>query len=422
MLSSIIILSVLIVASFYFSATETALTSLDRFKTMALVEEKKKKSLQMWAEHPNKLLATILVGNTIVNLTVAALATYLAVHFAYHWHITEGWAAVLATVMITITILIFGEIIPKTLAKHSPQFIALWTIDLLMVVNYLLSPMIKGIIVLTNPVVKYLRGNIKEEMAMNRDEEIRFLVSAGVTEGSLEKEQKEMIHSVLEFGDKVVREVMIPRIDMECVNISQDKEKFIDAIVEAGFSRVPVYKENLDNIIGIIHVKDLLNAWRCNELIIIQDLIRPAYFVPESKKVNVLLRQMQKGRMHMAIAVDEYGVPSGLVTVEDLVEEIVGDILEEYELEDLGVEPLGDGSVQIDGKMNIYELNEKIKINLPSEDFNTVSGFIVDLLGRVPRKDEEVKYKDLKFTIVEANRRRIVKLIIKKDTAEGTRS
>jgi CBS domain containing-hemolysin-like protein len=270
-------------------------------------------------------------------------------------------------------------------------------------------------IFITNPIVKFLGGNIKQDEPLDKDEEIRFLVSEGVREGVLEKEQKEMIHSVLEFGDKVVKTIMIPRIDMECVDINLDKEKFIDAVVETGYSRVPIYKETLDNIIGVIHVKDLLGAWRCNELIIIQDLLRPVYFVPETKKVNKLLRQMQKGRLHLAIAVDEYGVPSGLVTVEDLVEQIVGDILEEYELEDLGVEPLSDGSMQIDGKMNIYELNEKLKINLPSEDFNTVSGFVVDLLGRVPRKDEEIKYKDLKFVIVEANRRRIIKLTIRKE-------
>jgi CBS domain containing-hemolysin-like protein len=152
---------------------------------------------------------------------------------------------------------------------------------------------------------------------------------------------------------------------------------------------------------------------------VIQDLIRPAYFVPETQKVNNLLRQMQKGRLHMAVVVDEYGVPSGLITMEDLVEQIVGDILDEYDIEDLGVEPMGDGSVQIDGKMNIYEVNEKLKINLPSEDFNTVSGFVVDLLGRVPRKDEEIKYKDLKFTIVETNRRRIITLKVKKEATEG---
>jgi len=415
MFISLIVLAILILASFFFAATETALTSLDRFAIKSLIEEKKLKSLQMWADHPNKLLAAVLVGNTIVNLSAAALATYVAVDFANNHHMTEGWAAVISTVFITFIILILGEIIPKTVAKHSPEAVSTWTIDLLLIVHYLLSPLIKAMIFITNPIVKFLGGNIKQDEPLDKDEEIRFLVSEGVREGVLEKEQKEMIHSVLEFGDKVVKTIMIPRIDMECVDINLDKEKFIDAVVETGYSRVPIYKETLDNIIGVIHVKDLLGAWRCNELIIIQDLLRPVYFVPETKKVNKLLRQMQKGRLHLASAVDEYGVPSGLVTVEDLVEQIVGDILEEYELEDLGVEPLSDGSMQIDGKMNIYELNEKLKINLPSEDFNTVSGFVVDLLGRVPRKDEEIKYKDLKFVIVEANRRRIIKLTIRKE-------
>ena len=422
MFISFIILIILLLGSFFFSATETALTSLDRYRIKTLIEEKQVKSLQMWVDHPNKILAAILVGNTIVNLAAAALSTYLAVHFSSNLHITEGWAAVLATILITVVILILGEVTPKTFAKLLPEVVAVWTIKLILLVHYLLAPLIKGLIFITNPLVKLLGGNIKRDVLFDKDEEIRFLVSEGVREGVLGKDQKEMIHGVLEFGDKVVRDIMIPRIDMECVDITLEKEKFIDLVVETGHSRVPVYQGNLDNIIGIIHVKDLLNAWRCNELIVIQDLIRPAYFIPETQKVNNLLRQMQKGRLHIAMVVDEYGVPSGLITMEDLVEQIVGDILDEYDIEDLGVEPMGDGSVQIDGKMNIYEVNEKLKINLPSEDFNTVSGFVVDLLGRVPRKDEEIKYKDLKFTIVETNRRRIITLKVKKETVEGSKA
>ncbi|MDD5259195.1 MAG: hemolysin family protein [bacterium] len=422
MFISFIILIILLLGSFFFSATETALTSLDRYRIKTLIEERKVKSLQMWVDHPNKILAAILVGNTIVNLAAAALTTYLAVHFSSSLHITELWAAILATILITLVILILGEITPKTFAKHLPEVVAVWTIKLIVLIHYLLAPVIKGLIFITNPLVKLLGGNIKRDMLFDKDEEIRFLVSEGVREGVLGKDQKEMIHGVLEFGDKVARDIMIPRIDMECVDITLEKEKFIDLVVEAGHSRVPIYQGSLDNIIGIIHVKDLLNAWRCNELIVIQDLIRPVYFVPETQKVNNLLRQMQKGRLHMAVVVDEYGVPSGLITMEDLVEQIVGDILDEYDIEDLNVEPMGDGSVQIDGKMNIYEVNEKLKINLPSEDFNTVSGFVVDLLGRVPRKDEEIRYKDLRFTIVETNRRRIITLKVKKEAAEGPKT
>ncbi len=422
MFISFIILVILLLGSFFFSATETALTSLDRYRIKTLIEEKKVKSLQMWMDHPNKILAAILVGNNIVNLAAAALTTYLAVNFSSSLYITKEWATVLATILITMVILILGEITPKTFAKHLPEVVAVWTIKLVVLVHYLLEPLIKGLIFVTNPLVKMLGGNIKRDMLFDKDEEIRFLVSEGVREGVLGKDQKEMIHGVLEFGDKVTGDIMIPRIDMECVDITLEKDKFIDLVVEAGHSRVPIYQGNLDNIIGIIHVKDLLNAWRCNELIVIQDLIRPVYFVPETKKVNNLLRQMQKGHQHMAVVVDEYGVPSGLITMEDLVEQIVGDILDEYDIEDLSLEPMGDGSVQIDGKMNIYEVNEKLKINLPSEDFNTVSGFVVDLLGRVPRKDEEISYKDLKFTIVETNRRRIITLKVKKEATEGPKA
>ncbi|MFH1784319.1 MAG: hemolysin family protein [bacterium] len=408
------ILVLLLLLSCFFSGSETALTSLGKLKLKQMIEQKKSSSLSVWLNSPNKLLATILVGNTIVNLAAASLTAFMAMDLAVSLKISEGMAVIIATAVITLAILIIGEITPKTFAKHNPEKFALLTIKSLVMMNFLLSPLVKGLILITNPLVKLLGGDLSGGSLFITEDEIKTLIDVGEREGAIEKEEQEMIHSVLKFGDILVREVMTPRLDMDCVNLSNEKEKIIDLIVETGHSKVPVYKDNLDNIQGIIYVKDILNSWRNNTLIAIEDMVHPPYYVPETKKVNALLREFKKGALHIAVVVDEYGVTAGLVTVEDLVEEIVGDIINEYDLEEMGIEPAGDGAVLIKGKTDIKKVNEKLKIQLPSTDFKTVSGFVVDLMGKVPKAKEEVKYRNLIIEIVDVGRRRVKLIKIKK--------
>lgn len=408
------VLLLLLFMSCFFSGSETALTSLTKFKLKQLIEEKKSPSLNVWLNNPNRLLATILVGNTVVNLAAASLTAYMAMDFALRLYIGEVLAVVIATAIITLLILILGEITPKTFAKHNPEKFALLTIKTLVMMSYVLSPLVKALVFITNPLVKLLGGKLTAQSSFITEDEIRTLIDVGEKEGAIEKEEQEMIHSVLKFGDIIVREVMTPRIDIDCVDLNNDREKIINLIVETGHSKVPVYKDNLDNIQGIIYVKDLLNAWRNNELVAMEDLIRPPYYVPETKKVNALLREFKKGALHVAIVVDEYGITAGLVTVEDLVEEIVGDIINEYDLEEMGIEPAGDGTVIIKGKTDIKKVNDKLKINLPSVDFKTVGGFVIDLMGRVPRLGEEVKYRNLIIEIIDVGKRRVKKIKIKK--------
>lgn len=414
LLLELIILVLLILLSFFFSASETALTSLGKLKLKQLIEEKKSSALNVWIEHPNRLLATILVGNTIVNIAAASLTAFISIDFATHLGINETVSLIIATALITIVILILGEITPKTFAKHNPVKVSLLTIRALVMMNYLLSPLIKGLVFIINPLVSLLGGKLSGESSFLSVDEIRTLIDVGEKEGVLEKEEREMIHSVLKFGDIIVREVMTPRIDMDCVDLNNDKEKIIDLIIETGHSKVPVYKDNLDNIQGIIYVKDLLNAWRNNQLIIIEDLLRPPYYVPETKKVSVLLHEFKKGALHIAVVVDEYGVTAGLVTVEDLVEEIVGDIINEYDLEEMGIEPATDGAIIVKGKTDIKKVNEKLKMSLPRENFKTVGGFVIDLMGKVPKAGEEIKYGNLKIEILEAGKHRVHKIKIKK--------
>jgi putative hemolysin len=410
----LVILFFLIILSFFFSATETALTSLSKLKTKHLIEIKKTAALNMWIEHPNRLLTTILVGNTIVNLAAASLTTYMALHFAAGLHLSETVSVILATALITVVLLILGEITPKTFSKHNPEKVAVLTIRALVMMHYLLAPLVKGLVFIISPLVRLLGGRLSSESAYLTVDEIRSLIDVGEKEGIIQKEEREMIHSVLKFGDIIVKEVMTPRIDMDCADLNNDKEKIIDRIVETGHSKVPVYKDNMDNVQGVVYVKDLLNSWRNNQLIVMEDMIRPTHYVPETKKVNTLLREFKKGGFQMAIVVDEYGVTSGLVTAKDLVEEIVGDIINEYDLEEIGIEPSSDGAVVIKGKTDIKKVNEKLKLNLPREDLKTVGGFVIDIMGKVPKAGEEIKYGNLKIEILEANKRRVNKIKIKK--------
>ena len=224
-----------------------------------------------------------------------------------------------------------------------------------------------------------------------------------------------MIQSSLEFGETIVREVMIPRIDMQCVDINHEREEIFRRIMKMPYSRVPVYKGNVDNVIGIVYTKDLLTALRNRELIIMEDIMRQAYFVPETKKISELLEEFRKGRMHLAIVVDEYGVTAGLVTIEDLIEEITGEIFDEYDVEKETITKFSDGTAIVYAKEDLDKINEELGLELPSEEFDSLGGLVIDLFGRVPHTGEEINFGNLKFVVQEADRRKVVKLkIVKK--------
>lgn len=241
------------------------------------------------------------------------------------------------------------------------------------------------------------------------------MISMGEEEGVLEEEEKEMINSIFEFGDTRVQEVMIPRLDIVAVEAGRNLTDILKVAVEDGHSRIPVFEKKIDKIIGVLYVKDLLSLWgkRAEEDLKVKDLTRAPYFVPETKKVNELLREFRRKKIHLAIVVDEYGGTAGLVTLEDLLEEIVGEIEDEYDEKKEEIKILEEGVALINGRMDIGEVNEKLKINLPEkEGVETIAGFVVDYLGRVPQTGEELTYENLRISVVEADRRRVVKVKI----------
>ena len=256
-----------------------------------------------------------------------------------------------------------------------------------------------------NKLLQFILGRRKKSIS---EEEVKQLLEEGTRSGAIDTAEHELIKSIFEFTDTTVKEIMVPRTDIVAVELSTPRDKLINMLIEEGFSRIPVYEGSTDNIVGIIYTKDLLSMLEYRDLIILQDIIRPAYFVPETKKISSLLRELQAKRQHMAIVVDEFGGTEGLITMEDIIEEIVGEIRDEYDEEQGDVVTASDGSIMVNAGMNISDFNSRFTDPLPEDDdYETVSGFLHKFTGRIPDLHEEIRYRTLQFTIAKKNERRI---------------
>ncbi len=411
----IVSLLILLFFSAFFSASETALTALGRLKIKTLLEKEgeRAKSISLWVNDPNRFLATILVGNNVVNIGASVLATFIAIRiFGNGLTSRVAWGV---TGAMTFIILTFGELVPKTFARDNAEKIALKTIGFLRGLSFILSPLIKLLLCISKATLRIFGRKVAEPGPFMTEEEMKALIGLGEEEGVLEEEEREMIESIFEFGDTKVQEVMIPRTEMVCIDVDTKLEDILSLLIKVGYSRIPVYEGKVDNIIGLLYAKDLLRFWGeyQEKGLVLKDFIRQPYFVPETKKVNELLQEFQRNRVHMAIVVDEYGGVAGLITLEDLIEEIVGEIEDEYDKGGEKIEYLEGGEVLVDARIDIGELNEKLDIALPEEEgVETLAGFITSLLGRVPPAGEVIDYEGMKICVVEATKRRIGKVKI----------
>lgn len=253
------------------------------------------------------------------------------------------------------------------------------------------------------------------------EEEVKQFLEEGERSGAIDRTEHELIKSIFEFTDTTVKEIMVPRTDVFAVDIATPKDQLIHILIDQGYTRVPVFHESIDNIVGIIYTKDLLGVLEYQDVIILQDIIRRAYMVPESKKISVLLRELQKNRQHMAIVIDEFGGTEGIITIEDIVEEIVGEIRDEYDEEHTDVVTASDGSVHVSGGISIHDFNEKFKTEIPEHtDYDTISGFLHKQTGRIPELHEEIKYGNIAFTVTKKNERRIRLVKIRMTPVETT--
>jgi len=409
----LIILFVLLLLSAFFSASETAIFSANKVKIRHLAEEGNKQALLMrrLLEQPGRAISTILIGNNVVNIGATALATVLAISFF------GGSGAGIATAVMSVLILIFGEITPKTLAARRAEDYSLRISRYIHRLGKILAPLIYIFNLFTNVLIKLLDGSNKENQFIT-EEELRMLVNVGEEEGFIDEDEREMIDSIFEFNDTLVREVMVPRIDIDAVNVEETLENVVKLVMRAGHSRIPVYDQTVDDIIGVIYAKDLLQIFfePAREKTDLKKLMRSAYYVPESKKVRDLFAELRKEKVHMAIVLDEYGGTAGLVTVEDVIEEIVGDIQDEYDREEQAIEQLGDGSFLVAARTSIGEINEAMEMALPDDEFETISGLVFHNLGSLPYEGQELKIGDLHIKVEKIIDRRIGKLHLRKMT------
>jgi len=321
----------------------------------------------------------------------------------------------------TFLILVFGEIIPKTLGKQNSAKISLHTIRPLIFLSYLLLPIVKLFTGISGAIIRLFGGRIMVQTSRISEKELKEVISAGEKEGVIEEEEREMIHSIFEFGDTLVREVMTPRTGIIALEDTNTLKEVLDLMVSEGHSRIPAYRENVDEIVGIVYSKDLLKQWQKEELgMPVKKLMQPPYFVPETKKVNELLREFQRQKIQIAIVIDEYGGTAGLVTMEDLLEEIVGEISDRWEKEAPDFQKLPDGKILVSGKMELEEANEELKLGLPEENgVETVAGFILSYLGKFPKVGEKFRFKDLLFTIEKSDEHSISLVQVKRLPREG---
>ncbi len=409
--TQLVILLILISLSAFFSCSETALTTVNKIRIRALIEEGNKRAviLNQVTENSGKMLSAILIGNNIVNISASSLATVLATRLL-------GNAGVgIATGVLTILILIFGEITPKTLATIHAEKISLFVGPIFYGLMFLLTPIIFLVNKLSTGLLLLLRVNPNDKIATITETELRTLVDVSHEEGVLETEEHEIISNLFDFGDARAKDVMVPRIDMTMLEVSASYEELLSTFEEFRFTRIPIYEETTDNVIGIINMKDVL-LFPKGESFSIRSILRESYFTYETKKISELMLEMRKASVNIVIVLDEYGVTAGLITLEDLLEEIVGDIRDEFdEDEDEEISLLSDGSYQIDGQIKLDEVNDLLDIHLKSDDYDSIGGYIIETLDRLPEVNDSIHVYGYTFIVDSLDKNRIEKVRIKKE-------
>lgn len=365
--------------------------------------------------NPQKLLVTILIINTLTNTLCGVLTAWLAIDWAKRANFPVTWAIIIQMLIVSLLILYVGDLIPKLYGIRYNEKWAVKTAGAVAGLQVLLTPLSGPLASLANLFSRMLEVQRSQPISLS-DRELKALVSVGHRHGALEPEEKAMIYSIFELGDTTVKEVMVPRVDMVVAEKSVGYRELVEIIQRCGHSRIPIYEGNIDNIIGIVHGKDLLPYAGNEEEFLVQKVMRKAYFVPEEKKIDELLREFQQQKVHMAIVVDEYGGTAGLITMEDIIEEIVGDIQDEYDREMPDVLRLDENTIIARGRTTIYDINEEAgsEVVEPDEAYDTLGGFIYTRLSRVPNRGESFIHNDYRFTVEELSGKRILKVRMEK--------
>lgn len=433
-ISNLFFLAFLTLVNAFFSCTEMAVVSVNKNRMGMLAEKgnKKAKLILKLLEEPTNFLSTIQVAITLSGFFASASA---ATNFSF---VVENWlnpfnipytkeiSLVLVTVVLSFFTLVFGELVPKRVALQRAESIALFSVKIVYLISKIVLPFIKLLSFSTNLVLKILGVNLENIEEKVSEEEIKSLIEVGQRHGVFNETEKEMITSVLSFDNKIAREIMIPRKNVYSINIDTPLTDYLDELLEEKHSRIPVYQGDKDNIVGILYLKDFIVEAHKNgfENVNISSIMKKPYFVLENKNIDVLFKEFQKRKIFMAILVDEYGSFVGIVTMEDIIEEVMGNIQDVYDEEDPLLEKLSEYTYLVDGFYSLNDLNTKLGLKIDNDEFDTVSGFVIDLIGRIPEENEklQVNYKNLSFQILSVKEKCIdkIKMTISPEMVEET--
>ena len=419
-MSQIIVLAILILINAFFAATEIAFISLNDAKIEKQAKEgnKKAKQIKKMLREPSKFLATIQIGITLAGFLSSAfaadafaddLAPMLQNLIPLGLTAWRNISIILITIILSYFSLIFGELVPKRLAMRNSEKISFGTIGIIRTISIITAPFVKLLTASTNGVSKLFGISGTDEETVT-EEEIRMMVDVGEEKGSIKEEERELINNVFEFNDKVVSEIMIHRKDIYAIDINSDIDNILKELDEYKYSRIPVYEENIDNIVGMLFIKDLLANVNKKEKVKIAKIIREPYLVSENKPIDELFRDLQKNKHQLAIVLDEYGGTAGLVTMEDIIEELVGNIFDEYDEEEKEFEKIDDNTFLISGSVSIHDLRKILGVEIPEGEYDTLSGYLIELLGRIPSDDEKpvIETKRVTYKIEDYEEKRIL--------------
>jgi CBS domain containing-hemolysin-like protein len=407
-------ISICLLFSAIYSSSETALTALSQTKIRQLIDSQPEKYrlLELWLENPNRILTTILVGNNLVNILASALATNIATK------IFQNQGIAIAVGVMTLLILISGEVAPKTYAKYHAQHVSIRVLPILRLTYLLFLPFIWALVHISAAMVRIFGGKLKHNGPFVTEADIEYMIDLGTREGVLNEEKEKLLQSILEFDDITIREVMIPRTDMLALSLESTPEQVLELAHNSPHSRIPVYEQHLDNIVGILYLRDLFRMYAANGdsqiSTRLNELLRHVYFVPGTMKISILLGEFQRRKKHIAIVVDEFGGTMGLVTLEDILEEIVGEIHDEFDIdEDRDLTKNDVGHYLADARISLRELEEHLDIEFPEDgDFETLGGFLTAFFGRVPEVGDKTEWKNFGFIVIEANEKTVKKVEI----------
>lgn len=417
LMAQIILIGILTAINAFFASAEMAIVSVNKSKIKKLSEEGNKKArlLEMLIQEPSNFLSTIQIGITLAGFfSSASAATGISEYLSQilqplNIMYSNEISMIIVTLVLSYFTLVFGELVPKRIALKKAEKIALFSVKPIYVISKIAKPFIKFLSISTSFILKITKNNDEDIEEKVSEEEIRALISQSQKDGCIENDEKQMIYGVFEFNDKTVREIMTPRSDMFAINLDDDKDDIIEVILKSNYSRIPAYKESIDNIVGILYVKDILiEAKRVGfNNIDLEKILHEPYFILETRRTNELFKILKAKKVHVAILFDEYGGVCGMVTMEDLIEEIMGDIEDEYDEEKSIISQIDENNFIIKGSLTVNEFNHRFNTDIEPGEYDTLNGYLLTRLGKIPDEGVEFNLEDITFIIDKVNNRKI---------------